>query len=168
MQHSADKPARNCDLPQRLMVESSSRGVTVSSRIRNSRVEFETRLWLRSRSATHRRSALARGFGRRRTAFSNEVRCNLSALAMSGLLLFLQYAVNLAFVILGLLTLRDWLVHRERSRGYLALAIGLLAITALIGQVQTFGNPFGEAGTDVVALVFLASAYAMLLFRSSF
>ena len=88
---------------------------------------------------------------------------------MSGLLLFLQYAVNLAFVILGLLTLRDWLVHRERSRGYLALAIGLLAITALIGQVQTFfGNPFGEAGTDVDALVFLASAYAMLLFRSSF
>src|SRR2546423_4187025 len=88
---------------------------------------------------------------------------------VSGLLLFLPYAVNLASVILGLLTLRDWLLRRERSRGYLALAIGLLAITALIGEIQTIlGNPLGEAGTGVVALVFLASGYAMLLFRSTF
>ena len=42
---------------------------------------------------------------------------------MTEVLQALQYATSLVFVLLGLLTLRDYLLHRERSRGFLALAM---------------------------------------------
>jgi signal transduction histidine kinase len=88
---------------------------------------------------------------------------------MTEALQILTYAVSLAFILLGVLTLRDYLLHRERSRGFLALAIGLLAISNLLGEVQTFtGNALGVAGQDLSVAVFLASGYALLLFRSSF
>jgi signal transduction histidine kinase len=81
----------------------------------------------------------------------------------------LSSAVSLAFISLGLLTLRDFVLHRERSRGLLALAIGLLALTNVLGAVQTLsGNSLGAAGQDLSIVVFLASGYAMLLFRGSF
>ena len=88
---------------------------------------------------------------------------------MTSLLQVLQYAVSLVFVILGLLTLRDYLKVRERSRGYLALAIGLLAVVSVIGQVQAFtGGALGVVGQDLNVVIFLASGYAMLMFRSTF
>ena len=81
----------------------------------------------------------------------------------------LTYAVSLAFILLGVLTLRDYLRHRERSRGFLALAIGLLAITNTLGEIATLtGNALGLIGRDLGVLVFLASGYALLLFRGSF
>src|SRR5207302_11325696 len=44
-----------------------------------------------------------------------------------------QYAVTAAFVLLGLLTFRGWLANRQdRSRGFLALALGLLGGVALL------------------------------------
>ena len=88
---------------------------------------------------------------------------------MTELLQVLSYAVSLAFLSLGILTLRDYLRHRERSRGFLALAIGLLAISNMIGEIQAFsGNALGVAGQDLSVVVFLASGYALLLFRGSF
>jgi signal transduction histidine kinase len=88
---------------------------------------------------------------------------------MTELLQALTYAVSLAFLSLGVLTLRDYLRHRERSRGYLALAIGLLAITNIMGEVQAFtGNGLGVVGQDLSVVIFLASGYALLLFRGSF
>jgi signal transduction histidine kinase len=88
---------------------------------------------------------------------------------MSEVLQVLTYAVSLAFIFLGLLTLRDYLLHRDRSRGLLALAIGLLAVTSVIGQVQAFThNALGVAGQDLSVIIFLASGYALLLFRGSF
>src|ERR1700681_1897085 len=88
---------------------------------------------------------------------------------MSEALQILSSAVSLAFIVLGLLTLRYYLSHRERSRGFLALAIGLLAITSVLGQVQTItGNALGVVGQDLTVVIFLASGYALLLFRSSF
>ncbi len=88
---------------------------------------------------------------------------------MTEVLQILTYTVSLAFLLLGLLTLRDYLRHRERSRGFLALAIGLLAVTNILGAIQTFsGNALGVAGQDLSVLVFLASGYALLLFRGSF
>lgn len=88
---------------------------------------------------------------------------------MTELLQVLNYAVSLAFVLLGLLTLRDYLRHPDRSRGLLALAIGLLVITNLLGLAQSLsGNALGMVGRDVAVLVFLASGYALLLFRGSF
>ncbi|MDQ6918399.1 MAG: HAMP domain-containing histidine kinase [Candidatus Dormibacteraeota bacterium] len=88
---------------------------------------------------------------------------------MTEVLQVLTYAVSLAFILLGALTFRDYLRHRERSRGFLALAIGLLAVTNVLGEVQTLtGNALGVAGQDLSVAVFLASGYALLLFRGTF
>src|SRR5947199_3113623 len=80
----------------------------------------------------------------------------------------LQYAVSLVFVLLGLLTLRDFLRHRERSRGLLALAIGLLGVVSIATFVQGLAGPLGVWVTDLEIVVFLASGYALLLFRGTF
>src|SRR5579859_5249240 len=87
---------------------------------------------------------------------------------MTEALQVLSYAVSLVFVLLGLFTLRDYLRHRERSRGYLALAIGLLGLVSLGGLVQRFTGPLGPAFQDGLVVVLLASGYALLLFRGSF
>ncbi|HVD01706.1 MAG TPA: HAMP domain-containing sensor histidine kinase [Candidatus Dormibacteraeota bacterium] len=87
---------------------------------------------------------------------------------MTGVLQVLQYAASLVFVLLGLLTLRDFLRHRERSRGFLALAIGLLGVVSLGGLVQRFTGSLGAPFQDLLVVVLLASGYALLLFRSSF
>ena len=88
---------------------------------------------------------------------------------MTSLLQVLHYAVSLVFVILGSLTLRDYLRRRERSRGYLALAIGLLAVVSVIGQVQALtGRPLGALGQDLNVVIFLTSGYALLMFRATF
>lgn len=88
---------------------------------------------------------------------------------MTDALHLLQQAVSFVFVLLGLLMLRDYMRHRDRSRGYLALAVGLLGVVALIGQVQSATNfALGRIGQDANLLIFLGSGYAMLLFRSTF
>jgi signal transduction histidine kinase len=87
---------------------------------------------------------------------------------MTVVLQVLQYAVSLVFVLVALLTLRDFLRHRERSRGFLALAIGLLGIISAAGLVQRFIGPPSAAVSDVEIVLLLASGYALLLFRSSF
>jgi signal transduction histidine kinase len=87
---------------------------------------------------------------------------------MTEVLQVLQYATSLLFVLLGLLTLRDYLRHRERSRAFLAMAIGFLGIVSLLGQVQTLtGYSLGQVGQDISLAIFMASGYALLLFRSS-
>ena len=50
----------------------------------------------------------------------------------------LQYAVSIAFISLGVLTVRDWLSGRDRRRGYLALALGLLGVTARWGVCRNW------------------------------
>jgi signal transduction histidine kinase len=87
---------------------------------------------------------------------------------MTGALQVLQYAVSLVFVLLGVLALRDFLYHRERSRGLLALAIGLLGVVSVSSLVQNLTGPLGVIVQDVEVVVFLASGYALLLFRGSF
>ncbi|TMD54888.1 MAG: HAMP domain-containing histidine kinase [Chloroflexi bacterium] len=88
---------------------------------------------------------------------------------MTEVLQALQYATSLVFVLLGLLTLRDYLLHRERSRGLLALAIGCLGLVSLLGQAQALsGYALGQVGQDLVLVILMVSGYALLLFRSSF
>jgi signal transduction histidine kinase len=87
---------------------------------------------------------------------------------MTDALQALHYAVSLVFVLLGLLTLRDFLRHRERSRGLLALAIGLLGVVSITTFVQALVGPPGVVAQDIEIVVFLASGYALLLFRGSF
>ena len=88
---------------------------------------------------------------------------------MTEVLQVLQYATSLVFVLLGLVTLRDYLRHRERSRGFLAMAIGFLGLVSLLSQVQTLtGYALGQLGQDLAFAVLMASGFALLLFRGSF
>ncbi|HET9849110.1 MAG TPA: HAMP domain-containing sensor histidine kinase [Candidatus Dormibacteraeota bacterium] len=88
---------------------------------------------------------------------------------MTAALPIAQAAVSLSFFALGLFTVVDWLRHRERSRGYLALALGTLGLTSILGQLNTLtGYRTGPGIGDVTIVLFIISGYALLLFRGSF
>ena len=87
---------------------------------------------------------------------------------MSLVLKALEYAVSAAFITLGVLTVRDWWSGRDRRRGYLALALGLLGLASLIGRLQEFAGYQSEVLTVLSLVAFLGSAYALLMFRHSF
>jgi signal transduction histidine kinase len=77
-----------------------------------------------------------------------------------------QYATTAAFTVIAALTVRDWLVTRDRSRMYLALAIGSLAAVSILGQVgKALGPSFTAASAYVTTIIFLVSGLALLLFR---
>ena len=81
-----------------------------------------------------------------------------------------QYAVTAAFVLLGLLTFRGWLANRQdRSRGFLALALGLLGGVALLSRLVALTDGWAaRALTDLSIAGLLGSGLAVLLFRDSF
>src|SRR6266852_688848 len=64
--------------------------------------------------------------------------------------------------------LADWLGHRERRRGYLAVAFGSLTLLVLIAPSLSESGPYGRLLTDVAILLFLLSGWALLMFRDSF
>ena len=77
-----------------------------------------------------------------------------------------QYVTAAAFAVIAVLTVRDWLVTRDRSRMYLALAIGSLAFVSVLGQVgKLLGPSFAAASGYVTIIIFLVSGLALLLFR---
>jgi len=81
----------------------------------------------------------------------------------------LGYLVSAGFFALGLLALRDWLRHRSRRRGLLALAIGLIALTSLVSQLDTLtASRFTGVLSLLTIVLFMASANALLLFRGTF
>jgi signal transduction histidine kinase len=65
-------------------------------------------------------------------------------------------------------SLIDWLKHRDRRHGYLALAFGSLAAVILISPVLGRAGTFDRLLTDVLTVTFLISGYALLMFRDSF
>ncbi|HSS62659.1 MAG TPA: response regulator [Candidatus Limnocylindrales bacterium] len=86
---------------------------------------------------------------------------------MADLVSFLQNAVAVAFVALGAVTAVTWLRRRDRSMGFLALAIILLASVTSLGRLAAYmrlGTPV-LSGIEVIA--FLGSAYALLLYRDA-
>src|SRR5258708_38833604 len=64
--------------------------------------------------------------------------------------------------------LADWLSHRERRRGYLALAFGSLTLLVLIAPSLSESVPYGRLLIDLGILLFLLSGWALLMFRDSF
>jgi signal transduction histidine kinase len=81
----------------------------------------------------------------------------------------LQAVVSLSFLALGVFTVVDWLRHRERSRGYLALAFGTLGLTSALSQLNVFTEyRSGKVLEDITLLLFMTSGYALLLFRDTF
>src|SRR5712691_8708943 len=80
-----------------------------------------------------------------------------------------QAVVSLSFLALGVFTVVDWLRHRERSRGYLALALAALGLTSVVSQVDALtGYRPGVLIGDLTLVLFMTSGYALLLFRDSF
>src|ERR1700736_5054368 len=88
---------------------------------------------------------------------------------MTAALHVVQAVVSLSFLALGLFTVVDWLRHRENNRGYLALAFMSLGLTSALGQLNTeTGYRAGPIIGDLTLVLFMASGYALLLFRDSF
>lgn len=76
------------------------------------------------------------------------------------------YASTAAFTVIAALTVRDWLVTRDRGRMYLALAIGSLAAVSILGHVAKLVGPsFVGISAYVTTVIFLVSGLALLLFR---
>ena len=81
----------------------------------------------------------------------------------------LQWLVAVGFVFLGLLALFDWSRHGGQRRSYLSAAIGLLAIVSVWGRINaTTGYRYAHVTTPITIGLFLASGYALLLFRGTF
>jgi signal transduction histidine kinase len=86
----------------------------------------------------------------------------------AGFITVSQWVTAAAFAVIAALTVRDWLVTRDSSRMYLALAIGSLAAVSLLGQVgKVLGPSFATASGYVTITIFLVSGLALLLFRNA-
>jgi signal transduction histidine kinase/DNA-binding response OmpR family regulator len=86
---------------------------------------------------------------------------------MQGLLTFLQDAVAIGFVLLGVFTAMTWLRRRDRSLAYLALAIILLALVSGLGRLQGHLPVDPRFLSLIDLLAFAGSAYALVLYRNS-
>jgi signal transduction histidine kinase len=87
---------------------------------------------------------------------------------LSVVLAVLPLAIEIAFVLLSVAMLADWFSHRERRRGYLALAFGSLTLVVLIAPSLSETGPYGRLVIDLGILLFLLSGWALLMFRDSF
>src|SRR3989440_2460561 len=90
-------------------------------------------------------------------------------MSMTGALQVVQAVVSLSFLVLGATTVIDWLRRRERNLGYLALALGTLGLTSVLGQFNTRTEyRFGTLMGDITLVLLMTSGYALLLSRDSF
>lgn len=84
---------------------------------------------------------------------------------MNEALAYLQNADAIAFVFLGLATAVSWAKRRDRSLGFLALAIILLSLVSLLGRIPAAYTP--PLVPQITLLIFMGSGYALLRFRGS-
>src|ERR1700737_736048 len=91
---------------------------------------------------------------------------------LSNLIAALSTITTVAFVLLGAAVAVGWLRRRARSLGWLALAIGLLALVSLAGTASTLLYSIFHFRSlilsDLNLVAFVASAYALLRYRASF
>ena len=80
-------------------------------------------------------------------------------------LTYLQNAGAVAFVLLGIATAAGWARRRDRSLGFLALAIVLLSLISLLGRIPAGYSP--PLLPEISLLVFMGSGYALLRFRGA-
>ena len=86
---------------------------------------------------------------------------------MSSLLFWLQQAILLAFILLGLAVVANWLRTRDGERGFLAAAIVLLGLVAGLARLQSsLGG--GRWVSALVVVAFVGSGYAVFRFRAAF
>jgi signal transduction histidine kinase/CheY-like chemotaxis protein len=86
---------------------------------------------------------------------------------VSEFLIYLQNLSALAFVFLGVVTGISWVRLRDRSQGFLALAIILLSTVSVVARIMSFLHVASTLLSDVTVIALLGSAYALLRFRGS-
>ncbi len=86
---------------------------------------------------------------------------------MKGLIAFMQNLDALAFVLLGLAVGIGWARRRDRSLGYLALAIVLLSSVSLLGRIPALLNYTPPLLSEISLIAFIGCGYALLLYRAS-
>jgi PAS domain S-box-containing protein len=79
----------------------------------------------------------------------------------------LQWAVAAALVLLGVVTVRDWTRHRDRSRLWLAVAVGTLGVVGVLGRLPGLTGTPAVVLTGILIALFMGSAFAFVLFRGS-
>jgi signal transduction histidine kinase/CheY-like chemotaxis protein len=80
---------------------------------------------------------------------------------------YLQNAGAIAFVLLGIATGIGWLKGRDKSLGWLALAIVLLSAVSILGRVPALVHFDPPLLSQISLLIFMASGYAVLRYRGS-
>lgn len=86
---------------------------------------------------------------------------------MNTLVAFLQNVDALAFVLVGIAVGIGWARRRDRSLGYLALAIVLLSLVSLLGRIPALLNYTPPLVSEVSLIAFVGCGYALLLYRAS-
>jgi signal transduction histidine kinase/CheY-like chemotaxis protein len=95
---------------------------------------------------------------------------------VSALLTIVKWAESVSFGLLGVVALSQWLKLRDRRNLYLALAVGLLGIVSLAGDIIGLSGvtallngsaPLRFVVETLLLLGFLFSGYALLLFRAA-
>jgi len=86
---------------------------------------------------------------------------------MAALSQVLNAAVQVAFILLALATLADWIRRRDRQRTFLVLALITLTILVVIGPLTQAVHLPAQIETDFAIIDFLLSGYFLLLFRDS-
>jgi signal transduction histidine kinase/CheY-like chemotaxis protein len=84
---------------------------------------------------------------------------------------FMQNADAAAFLLLGVAVAVSWLRNRDRSTGWLALAIVLLSLVSIIGRVSALTQSLFQFSLPLMSQVslvgFVGSGYALLRYRAS-
>jgi len=86
---------------------------------------------------------------------------------MSDVIAFMQNVDAVAFLALGVVTAAIWLRDRDRSTGYLALAIVLLSVVLVLGRALTLLHITSPLVQLLDLIAFIGSGYALLYYRHS-
>jgi signal transduction histidine kinase/DNA-binding response OmpR family regulator len=86
---------------------------------------------------------------------------------VTSVLAFLQNLTTIAFLLLGAAIVISWARHRDRTQGFLALAIVLLSLVSVLGRIPALLHFTPPLLSEIDLLLFVGSAYALLRFRGS-
>jgi len=86
---------------------------------------------------------------------------------VTSVLAVLQNVTTVAFVLLGVGTAITWARHRDRSLGWLALAIILLSSVSVLGRLPALLHYTPPLLSQIDLIFFVGSSYALLRFRAS-
>jgi len=86
---------------------------------------------------------------------------------MNSVTAFMQNVDAVAFVLLGVAVGIGWARHRDRSLGFLALAIVLLSAVSLLGRIPALLHFTPPLLSEISLIAFIGCGYALLRYRDS-